>query len=508
MTDSPLALAVRAGRVGLFEWKPSGQASFSREWKAQLGYLPDELEATVATLTDRLHVDDRLHVQALLDAVTAPAGPSTFEAEYRLVNRVGEHRWFRAALEVLRDQTGEVRLVRGAQVEVHALRSAEARLLTLNVELSRVASAREDFLASMSHELRTPLNSVLGQAQALTEGTFGALTPAMRDALEVITASGTHLLSLLNTVLELARLEAGAVKLHLEVVGVAAVAHEATQVVRPQAAKKQLELTLDVRCGREDVASFDRLRVRQILVNLLANAVKFSPERSAVRLTVSKEEQAWAFSVRDVGPGIDKHEQLRLFHPFVQGDGGRARRHEGAGLGLALVKRLVDLHGGSIELESEPGKGSCFTVRLPLDVDAPLPVATPTPSMGSFRSALIVDDNILNVEPLRRYLSKLGVEVRTASSGPEALDLVASHAPQVMFLDWHMPGMDGLEVIRRMKQETWSRDVRIVTLTALVGDQVRDEALMAGADAFLPKPARLAEAAALAAALVHAPKRP
>jgi signal transduction histidine kinase/ActR/RegA family two-component response regulator len=502
-------LAQLVGRTAGFEWTPAGRATFSQAFCAQLGLSPDELAPHLEAFLARLHVDDVGHVRARLSAVTASGTTEPFECEYRLRVRNGEHRWFRAVFQVERDEAGRPLGTSAAQVDVHALRSAESRLLTLNVELARVASAREDFLSSMSHELRTPLNAVLGQAQALTEGTFGPLTPPMRDALSVITTSGTHLLSLLNTVLDLARLEAGALPLHREPVGVVAVAQEALHLVRPQARERTVTLELvTTGCAPDDVAWLDRLRTRQVLANLLSNAVKFSPGGRVVRLEVRREDEAWAFTVRDEGPGIDKHDQLRLFHPFVQADGGRTRRHDGAGLGLALVKRLLDLHGGSIGLDSEPGHGAAFTARFPVSPDVEPSTATPTPIVRTLKSALIVDDTIINVEPLRRYLARLGVDVRTAENGPDALALVAQRAPQVIFLDWHMPGMDGCEVIRRLRHEPFSRDVRIITLTALVGDHVKDEALQAGADAFLPKPARLAEAVALAEALVRTPPRP
>lgn len=501
-------LAQLAGRSAAFEWTPSGQATFSEAFCAQLGLAPEELGTGLEAFFSRLHADDAGHVRTRLAAVTASGATEPFECEYRLRVRSGEHRWFRAVFQISRGTDGQPVGTSAAQVDIHALRSAESRLLTLNVELARVASAREDFLSSMSHELRTPLNAVLGQAQALTEGTFGPLTPAMRDALSVITTSGTHLLSLLNTVLDLARLEAGALTLHREPVGLVAVAQEALHLVRPQARARSVVLEFQTRdCSADDMAWLDRLRTRQVLANLLSNAVKFSPEGRTVCLEVRREDEAWAFTVRDDGPGIDKADQLRLFHPFVQADGGRTRGHDGAGLGLALVKRLLDLHGGSIELDSEPGRGAVFTARFPVPPDLEPAVATPTPIVRMLKSALIVDDTIINVEPLRRYLGRLGVDVRTAENGPEALALVAQRAPQVIFLDWHMPGMDGSEVIRRLRQEPFGRDVRIITLTALVGDHVKDEALQAGADAFMPKPARLAEAVALAEALVRAPRR-
>ncbi|MDX2012729.1 MAG: ATP-binding protein [Myxococcaceae bacterium] len=501
-------LSQLAGRTAGFEWTASGQAAFSDAFCAQLGVSRDELGSGLEAFFTRLHADDVGHVRTRLTAVTASGATEPFECEYRLRVRNGEHRWFRAVFQVTRDAEGRPLGTTAAQVDVHALRSAESRLLTLNVELARVASAREDFLSSMSHELRTPLNAVLGQAQALTEGTFGPLTPAMRDALSVITTSGTHLLSLLNTVLDLARLEAGALTLNREPVGLVAVAQEALHLVRPQARARSVTLELETHgCSAEDVAWLDRLRTRQVLANLLSNAVKFSPDGRAVRLAVRREEEAWAFTVTDEGPGIDRSDQLRLFHPFVQADGGRTRKHDGAGLGLALVKRLLDLHGGSIELDSEPGRGAAFTARFPVPPDVEPLVATPTPIVRALKSALIVDDTIINVEPLRRYLGRLGVDVRTAENGPDALALVAQRAPQVVFLDWHMPGMDGSEVIRRLRQEPFSRDVRIITLTALVGDHVKDEALQAGADAFMPKPARLGEAVALAESLVRTTRR-
>ncbi|MCA2981529.1 MAG: response regulator [Myxococcaceae bacterium] len=508
MSDALPLLAQLAGRTAPFEWTIAGQASWSDAFLAQLGVSRDELAPDVEAFFARAHADDATHLRARIAGVIAAGSTEPFECEYRLRCANGEHRWFRAALQVARGGGSDAGCIAGAQVDVHALRSAEARLLTLNVELARVASAREDFLSSMSHELRTPLNAVLGQAQALTEGTFGPLTPAMRDALAVIATSGTHLLSLLNTVLDLARLEAGSLPLHREPVGVVAIAQEALHLVRPQARSKNVALEFrTVRCSDEDVAWLDRLRARQVLANLLSNAVKFSPGGRAVTLEARREDDAWAFTVADEGPGIERTDQLRLFHPFVQVDGGRTRRHDGAGLGLALVKRLLDLHGGSIELDSTPGSGSRFTARFPTPSAVDPAIPSPVPAVRTLKSVVIVDDTIINVEPLRRYLGRLGVDVRVAETGPDALALVAQRAPQVIFLDWHMPGMDGSEVIRRLRREPFSRDVRIITLTALVGDHIKEEALQLGADAFLAKPARLADAVALAESLVKNPRR-
>lgn len=245
-------------------------------------------------------------------------------------------------------------------------RAAEARAQAARVQAEASNRAKSEFLANMSHELRTPLNAILGLSEGLLEQTRGPLNERQQQSLRTVEASGRHLLGLINEVLDLARIESGRLEMARERVDARGACEAGLALVREQAAAKGVALELEM---REEAlwVDADPRRLKQILVNLLGNGVKFTPGGGRVRLTAAAAAsgESVAFTVADTGIGIAPEDQGRLFQPFVQLDAGLSRRHEGTGLGLALVRRLVELHGGGIELESAPGRGSRFTVTLP-----------------------------------------------------------------------------------------------------------------------------------------------
>ena len=233
-----------------------------------------------------------------------------------------------------------------------------------NRELTRAARSKDEFLANMSHELRTPLTAVLGMTEALRDRVYGELNDKQLRALETVERSGAHLLALINDILDISRIEAGKLELEILPVSLARVCEAGLRMVRGPAEKKRVTLVSRLEA---DPGAFpaDERRLRQILVNLLSNAVKFTPEGGMVTLTVAGDSERIRFSVRDTGIGIAPEDMERIFEPFTQLDGGFSRFQEGTGLGLALVRRLIHLHGGDLSVESEPGEGSVFTVALP-----------------------------------------------------------------------------------------------------------------------------------------------
>jgi two-component system, sensor histidine kinase len=241
-----------------------------------------------------------------------------------------------------------------------------AALVRANAELSQAGRAKDEFLATMSHELRTPLNAVLGLSEALVEGIYGPLPPRQIDALRTISQSGRHLLSLINSILDVTKLEAGTMKLALEAVEVGPLCRGSLGVITPEARKKKLEVELVVEDAACVVRAEER-RLKQILINLLSNAVKFTPEGGRIGLEVSRDEARGVVHlvVSDTGIGIHSDQLQKLFRPFVQVDSSLSRKYGGTGLGLFLVHRLAKMHGGSVSVESTPGKGSRFRVTLP-----------------------------------------------------------------------------------------------------------------------------------------------
>ena len=263
----------------------------------------------------------------------------------------------RAADEALRQARDELEL----RVEART-----AELKAANVELAKAARHKDEFLANMSHELRTPLNSMLILTENLRTGIYGIVGPKQTRALTTMQESGKQLLAMINTVLDMAKIDAGTMKLSIGPVRIAQVAERSIRVIEAQAARKELQIVRRFLADAPLIQADER-SLLQILTNLLSNAVKFTPNGGQIGLEMMVEAQTGnvRLSVWDTGIGIAREDLARLFQPFVQLDSGLARRYEGTGLGLILVKRLVELHGGTLSVQSEPGKGSTFTICLP-----------------------------------------------------------------------------------------------------------------------------------------------
>jgi PAS domain S-box-containing protein len=385
---------------------------------------------------------------------------------------------------------------------------AEQALVFAKEEAEAASRAKSAFLAAMSHELRTPLNAILGYAEVLQMSTDAELTQRQRRWVQRIESSGRHLLELINDILDVARIEAGEEQLTLQPVDVADVCERSTQFVRTQALKMQLSLSLDLQHAPAQLLADER-RLLQILVNLLSNAVKFTPEGGRIGLSVTPDAEraeVW-FTVWDTGIGIAEDDLPRLFRPFEQLDTRLAREYEGSGLGLALVRRLTELHGGRVVVESAVGRGSHFTAILPWHVSEPRvpreaakPADTPAPGVDSV-PVLVVDDDTASRMVVVDYLTALGYRVREAVSAEAALALLAEELPAVVLMDIQMPQMDGLEAIRRIRAQPRLNGVPIIALTALAMSEDRERCLAAGADAYMSKPVRLSELAEMLASL-------
>ena len=240
----------------------------------------------------------------------------------------------------------------------------EEKLKKHTAEIEIANKSKSDFLANMSHELRTPLNAIIGFSELLKDEMIGQLLPKQKNYITDIFLSGKHLLSLLNDILDLSKIEAGKMTLDLEKTEIPLLFESSLSIVKERALKHNIKLNLDI---KEDVRRIyiDTRKLKQVIYNLLSNAVKFTPDGGRIYLKVKKVSKLLEFSVTDTGIGISKEDIIRLFQPFVQLESSLNRKHKGTGLGLSLVKRIVELHGGSVEVKSELGKGSCFTVRIP-----------------------------------------------------------------------------------------------------------------------------------------------
>jgi len=351
---------------------------------------------------------------------------------------------------------------------------------------------KSEFLANMSHELRTPLNAIIGYSEMLQEDAADLGAESLTEDLKKINAAGKHLLELINAVLDLSKIEAGKMELYLETFEVASLVRDITAVIQPLAAKNgnRLELACPDDAGAMHA---DLTKVRQALFNLLSNACKFT-ERGTVALAVARKAvdgRDWLrFTVRDTGIGMTPEQLARLFEAFTQADAATTRRYGGTGLGLALSRKLCRMMGGDITVESEAGRGSTFTIRLPVAVAAPVDDATapaaPTVSVpAAAGTVLVVDDEAAVRDLMHRFLTKEGFRVVTAAGGEDGLRLARELRPDAITLDVMMPGMDGWAVLSALKADPDVADIPVVMLT-IVDDRNLGYAL--GAAEYLTKP--------------------
>jgi PAS domain S-box-containing protein len=406
------------------------------------------------------------------------------------------------------------------------LRVSGEEIAVKNLQLEEASQMKSEFLANMSHELRTPLNAIIGFSEVLRDGLMGDLTAQQRENVNDIFDSGSHLLSLINDILDLSKVEAGKMTLELEPLQADVLVQSGLQVVREKAMAHRLQLTAEV-AEPLDAIWLDARKVKQILYNLLSNAVKFTPEGGEVRVLARRVgpeavpgghfEHYLELAVSDTGIGISNADQLLLFQPFIQIDSTLARRYEGTGLGLAMVKRLAELHGGAVALHSRPEHGSTFTVWLPWRTAGDQPVVTavlPPPIIADTQSlaspmensfepgdarplVLVIEDDDKAAELLRLQLDNAGFSVVRAATAEAAMLLAAQRCPDLITLDIHLPGMDGWEFLERFKQHPQYAKVPVV-IVSIVADRARGLSL--GASQVLQKPVgREALARALAA---------
>ncbi|HSJ88002.1 MAG TPA: PAS domain S-box protein [Anaerolineales bacterium] len=404
-----------------------------------------------------------------------------------------------------KQQEQELKSLNSELEERVAERTAEFH--RLNAELEHANRAKDEFLANMSHELRTPLNSILGLSESLLEQRRGQLNDYQQKSLQIVESSGRHLLELINDVLDLSKIEAGKFDFYPQMTSIDDVCRASLTFIKAQAAKRSISVSY---VNYSTTAKFmaDSRRLKQILVNLLTNAVKFTPERGQVALQVKTDldRELIQFSVLDTGVGIDRANLGKLFQPFVQVDSSLNRQYEGTGLGLALVRKLTDLHGGSVSVESEVGKGSCFTVNLPCrleEIKKPEPDLRltetrqtegiqPAASASTARGLiLLAEDNMPNVLTIAEYLESHAYEVLVAHDGLEAITKAEETHPDLILMDIQMPVMNGLEAIAHLRANPDFGLTPIIALTALAMPGDRERCLQVGASEYLSKPVSL-----------------
>jgi signal transduction histidine kinase/ActR/RegA family two-component response regulator len=382
----------------------------------------------------------------------------------------------------------------GLLVDISDQKRVAEELREAKAKAEEATQMKSMFLANMSHEIRTPMNAIIGLSHLALKTPLNA---KQRDYLSKVHNAGTSLLAVINDILDFSKIEAGKLDLETTDFKLDEVIGSVTTLTAQKAHEKGLEFLAHVAPGIPEHLLGDPLRLGQILTNFVNNAVKFT-EHGEIRLDIEQLERTGEkvqlkFSVRDSGIGMTREQAARLFQPFTQADMSTTRKHGGTGLGLTICRRLVELMGGRIWLDSEPGVGSTFFFTVWLGVSDAKSSGKLVPERLARLRVLIVDDNPAAREILQEPLSTLASQVDAVASGKEAIAAIQEHdsaAPyDVVFMDWRMPGMDGLQASRHIKSdETLSRPPAIVLVTAFGREEVREEAERLHLDGFLVKP--------------------
>jgi len=358
---------------------------------------------------------------------------------------------------------------------VHALQARSA-------EVEVASRHKSEFLASMSHELRTPLNAVIGFSEVLLERMFGDLNDRQEDYLRDIWSSGKHLLELLNEILDLSKVEAGQMTLDPTEFSLQEALGHGLALVRERAARHGIRLGLEVAADVGPVRA-DELRIKQVIVNLLSNAVKFTPDGGRIEVRARAEGSEVLVTVADTGTGVAAEDRERIFESFQQG-GRRASTTEGTGLGLTLSKRIVELHGGRIWVDSQMGVGSTFGFAIPAGAPAAAGGDDPGRADGG-RTVVVIDDDRRSIDLLTVYAEAAGLRVVSAYDGRRGVELVKALQPAIVVLDILLPGLDGWQVLESLKADPATATIPVVVVSIL---DERGRGLALGAADYLVKP--------------------
>lgn len=436
-------------------------------------------------------------------------------ARKRMLTRLTLLRWqdemraarLQLALEAERESEAALRVSEANYRQLNQELEARAHdLHALNQQLAKASQLKDEFLANMSHELRTPLTAILGLTESLQEAIYGPINQRQQSALHNVAESGRHLLMLINDILDVAKTEAGKLTLQLTPTDVAMICDVSLRLVRPEALQKSINLFSQLDKGITLLLADER-RLKQMLVNLLSNAIKFTPEGGSVGLEVVGDAAAGVvrFTVWDSGIGISTEDLPRLFKPFVQLDSKLSRHYEGTGLGLVLVYRMAEMHGGSVSVESQLHHGSRFSVTLPWrlvprngegKLTNPMVTMTPpTAATASERSApaavrtvLVIDDYQLSYEWIAAQVAPLGCGVQRARDRAEAIAWLETTTPALILLDVHSSHNNGLGLVRELRARPQMQHIPLIAMSALALPGAAAAYMASGATHFCAKP--------------------
>ena len=491
---------VRAGNVGLWDWVlETNKVHYSPEWKAQIGYQEDEIANEFEEWRSRIHPDDLPGTLRAVEEAIAERRDD-YIVEFRFRHKDGSWRWIAAKGSVLTDDTGKAERFVGSHVDITDRKEAEDKLAEAKDAAEAANRAKSEFLANMSHEIRTPMTAILGYADLLMAREW---SPAeRREHLEVIHRNGKNLLTIINDILDLSKIEAEQVELELKECSPAEVVEEVRSLLQIRANDKNLGLDVGYAYPLPRMIRTDPVRLRQILVNLVSNAIKFS-EKGGVKIRVAYADRRMRFEIDDTGIGISEKEIARLFQPFTQADTSPTRRFGGTGLGLHISQRLATMLGGQIEVQSQPGVGSTFILTIDTGLLEDVEMETTTTFVKEEKPAkagrkprlsgrILLAEDVKEVRTLvRMTLEALGVEVDLAEDGRAAVKQASASRAEgkpydLILMDMQMPTMNGYEATRHLRQDGWRGPIIALTAHAMSDD--RAKCLEAGCDGYISKP--------------------
>ncbi|MDG1844417.1 MAG: PAS domain S-box protein [Nitrospinaceae bacterium] len=430
-------------------------------------------------------------VQEVLDK--ALKGNETSNYEVPLFTKSGERVMVLLNATTRRSPQGKIVGVVGVGQDITELDQSRSEKEETNLRLEEANQHKSKFISSMSHELRTPLNGILGFTELLKGEHFGKLNDPQREFVDQVENSGKHLLELISGLLDVAKIDSGSMMIDLKLCKPYELFLSVVGLIQPQLVEKKIILNQLIDPTAETIVC-DIRKIKQIMVNLISNAIKYTPENGIIEITLTKNKKHTKIIVSDNGIGISKKDQDIIFNEFAQANRVRDEALGGTGIGLALSRRLVELHGGEIGVTSEENKGSKFWFTIPIR-NAPkeshevfLPETKERVDYPINKSILVVEDNQTNLDMIKYLLSIYNHKISVARDGKEAITIAVSIKPDLILMDIRMPIMNGLEATKILRSKENTPHIPIIALTASAGEDSREDCLKAGCTDHLSKP--------------------
>ncbi len=498
-SEARLERIIRASNDGIWEWSREDKAmDFSDRCWRMLGYEQNDAVLTqgrnrLQVWYELMHPEDLPRFKALLaDHITRNR---PFDIEYRMKAVDGRYRWIKGRGTAALNEAGEVVSMAGSNMDITLLKEAEERVMLAKESAERANRAKSEFLSSMSHELRTPLNAIMGFAQLFDYDSN--LNAEQNENIREIRKAGTHLLQLINDVLDLAKIESGKLSLSLEPVLPSRVVRECVQLVQSLAETRAVKVSVDYRKWSNTYIHADSVRLKQVLLNLMSNAIKYNRMGGSLEVVFyMPDEEHMRIGVRDTGVGIPKSKHKEMYQPFnrLGAEGGKI---EGSGVGLVITRRLMEMMGGTIDFESREGQGTTFwlTFKKSDQQDAVAPQHTHTPiaraelTISKPHKVLYIEDNPSNIRVIRQFCSRFEMlHLEVAEEAFLGLYKARTFNPDVIILDINLPGMDGFEVLEVLKTDPATESIPVVALSANAMSFDIERGRKAGFFEYLTKP--------------------